>query len=280
MSPDNQQSKKVAPTIERAPSPPVRHRCPSSRSRKLSAAAFVAFLAIVATTSTSHAWQCVLPNPTTAVVLCEDGICSEGFGIDHVLTDVGCNMRPVVRELSADGLSVFAEGVRHSYHRDLSGVFEAQVDHYCLNSGWRRKQCFAPTSVRLLSESADPQSLDTYRSEWLETERQAYRSSRSWMWKRSAIFLVLTVLVIGWPWALGALIPAFKRNLGWVLLVAIPVQMLMCLRFLVNLALTIGPIPVLWQWLDTTCAIVIVVAIPIQLGTFIRRKFKTRARPA
>ena len=176
MSPDNQQSERVAPTIERAPKSPVWRRRPSSRSRKLSAAAFVAFLALVATTGTSHAWQCVVPSPTIAVVLCEDGVCSEGFGIDHVLTDIGCKMRPVVRELSAEGLGVLAERIRDSHHRNLRGVYEAEVDHSCLRHGWRRRLCSAPASVRRLSESADPQSLDTYRSEWLETEQQAYRA--------------------------------------------------------------------------------------------------------
>jgi hypothetical protein len=44
-------------------------------------------------------------------------------------------------------------------------------------------------------------------------------------------------------------------------------------------ALAIGPVPALWKWAGAFCAIVIVLAIPVQLGTFIRRKIKTRVRP-
>ncbi len=214
------------------------------------------------------------------MAICEGGVCGEGFGIDYVFTDIGCYTRPVVRELSEIGLSVFAESLRHSNHQHHSGVYEAEVHNSCLSYGWRGEGCIPPTSIRRLSESADPQLLDTYRSEWLETEREAYRSHRSVVWKRPAILLALTIVVIGWPWAVGALIPAFKRNLGWALLIAVPIQMLMCLRFLALILFARGSEPVFWQWLDTFCAIAIVVAIPVQLGTFIRRKFKSRARPA
>ena len=280
MSPDHQHSKGVAAAIETAPRPPFGRRRSSSLTWQLGAAALAAFLALVATATTSHAWQCYIRDQAIVTVLCEDGVCNEGFGIEYVLTGYGCGTRPVVRELSEADLGLFRESARHSYHRHLSGVFEAEVKHFRLGRCWWGERCIAPTSIRRLSESVDPQTLDAYRSEGLDTERQAYRSHRSWMWKRPAIILAFTLLVIGWPWALGALIPAFKRNLGWTLLVAIPIQMLMCLKYLAYLALTAGPVPVLWQWLDTICAIVIVVAIPIQLGIFMRRKFKARARPA
>lgn len=49
-----------------------------------------------------------------ATTLCEDGVCSEGFGIDYVRTGYGCRTRPVVRELSEAVLSLFARSARHS----------------------------------------------------------------------------------------------------------------------------------------------------------------------
>ena len=100
------------------------------------------------------------------------------------------------------------------------------------------------------------------------------------MWKIAAVLLALTILVIGWPWALGALIPAFRRCLGWTLLIAIPIQLFTGLYFSVSVWLPLTPLPVLLKVTDTICAIAIVVAIPVQLGTYIRRKFKARARPA
>jgi hypothetical protein len=270
----------MAPAIGTAPRPLFGRRRPSSLTRQLGAAALVALLALVLTATTSHASQCRPLPQAIATTLCEDGVCSEGFGIDYVPTGYGCGTRPVVRELSEAVLSLFAWSARHSYHRHLSGVYEAEVRHACLGHGWRGERCITPTSIRRLSESVDPQTLDAYRSEWLDTERQSYRSHRSAMWKIAAVLLSLTILVIGWPWALSAWIPAFRRCLGWTLLVAIPIQLFTGLYFSVSVWLPFGPVPVLLKVSDTICAIAIVVAIPLQLGTFIRRKLKARARPA
>lgn len=280
MSRDHQHSKGVASAVQTAQRPPLRPRLLSSLTRQLGAAVLVAFLGLVATATTSHAWQCLRLDQAIAIALCENSVCSEGFGIDYVLTYRGCVTRPVVRALPKSGLTIFARSARHSYHRQLSGVYEAEVSYSCLREGWRSEQCITLTSIRRLSKSVDLQTLEAYRSEWLDREQQANRSHFSTLLIVAALMLALTILVIAWPWALGAWIPAFRRRIGWTLLVAIPIQVLMGLYILGSFAMGLGPVPVLWMRLGEICAIAIVVAIPMQLGAFIRRKLKARARPA
>ena len=280
MSPDNQQSRGVEPAIGTAPRPPLGRRLPTSFTRQLGVAAFVALLAVVSTASTSHATRCFPFPPVIATALCEDGVCSEGFGINHVSTGYGCGRRPVVRELSESDLGLFAESARHSYHRNFSGVYETEVEQFCLGRSSWGEGCITPTSIRRLSESIDPQTLDAYRSAGLDTERQALHSYWIGLWIIAAVSLALTVLVIGWPWALSVWIPAFRRRIGWALLVAIPIQLVTGLYFSVSVWLPFGPVPVLLKVTETICAIAIVVAIPVQLGTYIRRKIRARAKPA
>ena len=278
MSPVHKHSKGVAPTIETAPSPPLGRRVLASLTWQLCAAALIALLALVPTATTSHATSCRGFDPAILTALCEDGVCTEGFGIGYVLTGYACRRRPVVRELSETSLGLFAESARHSYHQHFSGIFETEVEHSCLGRGWWREECTTPMRIRKLSESVDPQTLDAYRSEGLETERQA--SHRNALWTIAADALVVTILVIGWPWALGALIPAIRRRVGWALLVAIPIQLFTGLSIAVHAWGGIFTVPVLLKVSDTICVIAIVVAIPVQLAVLIRRKIRARAKPA
>ena len=86
MSPNNQHRTSVAPDIERAQKPPVGARLLSSLPRQLGAAALIALMALVSTATASHAWQCIISEQAIATALCEDGVCSEGFGIDYVVS--------------------------------------------------------------------------------------------------------------------------------------------------------------------------------------------------
>ena len=274
---DHHHSRNIAPVIGTAPKLRPGQLLPSSLTHQLSIVVFVVLLAQVSTATTSHATSCLPFPPVIATALCKDGVCSEGFGIDHVSTGYGCGRRPVVRELSEADLGLFAKSARHSYNQRFSGIFAIEVKHFCLGRSLWGEECITPTSIRRLSESVDPLTLDGYRSEGLDTERQAHHSYWRALWIIAAVWHALTILVIGWPWALGAWIPAFRRCLGWTLLVAIPIQLFAGFYFSVSVLLPFGPLPNLLKVSGTICAVAIAVAIPLQLGTYIRRKIRAPA---
>ena len=273
MSPDYPHSKDIASTNGTAPSQPLVHRFAISFARHLGAPALFAVLTLVSAATQSHGTSCVAFPPVVATALCKDGVCSEGFGIDHVSTGYGCGRRAAVRELSEAELGLFAASGRHSHHRRLSGVYEAVIDSSCLGRTWWESRCTPPTSIRMLSESLDPQALYAFRSERLRTERQALRSYRIELSIIATIWLVFTILVIGWPWALGSLFSGFRRRIGWALLVAIPIQFFtgLCLA---AYAWLLGSVPMTLMVSGTFCAIAIGIAIPVQLGILMRGRWQ------
>lgn len=240
----------------------------------------IALLALLSTATASHALTCEISEQPIAIALCDGGVCSEGFAVVYVSVEPngGCQVRPVVRELSEASLDVFAQSARLSPPLRLSGIYEAEIS--CRGYRSLGERCVTPTSIKRLSERIDRRTLDAHRSEWKDAERQAYRSHLLRYGGGIAILVSLTLLVIGWPWALGAVAPAVRRHIGKTLLVAIPLQLLM--YFLLYGVSTpylhygSGPFEGVGRW----CSILIAVAIPLQLIAFVRRKYKARAGPA
>ena len=249
-------------------------------ARCLRLAAFVVPLALLLTPMTSHAYTCA-PNKTIAIALCQEGACTDGFEIDHEsIPDTMCGRRPVVRALSDEVRSSFQQIAGHLDQEDLSGVYELETYPDCLRHGWQeeREWCLASATITKVSESVDPQTLNDYRTEWLVKEQQARRSAMFRHWRRPVVFILLTIFSLGWSWLLVILMPSLRKYTGYLLILAIPIQLFVYyLFFLYRSSFFAVWVPV-WNQLALVCGFLILLAIPSQLGFLIWRKFKTKPR--
>jgi hypothetical protein len=253
---------------------------PQCRNRSARLAALAVALALISTPTEVHAYTCA-PDKTIAIALCQEGACTDGFEIDHEsIPDTMCGRRPVVRALSDEVRSSFQQIAGHLDQKDLSGVYELETYPDCLGRGWQEKRewCLATATITKVSESIDPQTLNDYRTEWLVKEQQARRSAMFRHWGRPVVFILLTIFSLGWSWLLVILMPSLRKYTGYLLILAIPIQLFVYyLFFLYRSSFFAVWVPV-WNQLALVCGFLILLAIPSQLGFLIWKKFKTKPR--
>lgn len=141
---------------------------------------------------------CATPLPH-AVVLCDQGRCTDGFIVDYTLTGHVCQSLPVVARYRPD-LNRIADVISGRLSEPaLTGVFELRSAPACL-TGWTDESCQTLGSVERLSSRADSGLLEQHRLKWLQKERDTVWRLRLETWTVAAVVVGAVTFAILWPW--------------------------------------------------------------------------------
>ena len=253
---------------------------------------------------TSHPVACE-KGKIIALSLCQEDACTDGFQVENLsVPHTMYNTRPVVRDLTDQERAIFRDIIQRFEQEAPNGIYQLLAYPGCLRDGWRDAPCLAEaTTTRLtdvsdsclrprwrdarrvaeatimrLADASDAQTLVQYRTEWLAKERQAHRAVTIQSWYTSIVLSLLTLFSLAWPWILVTLKASLKRDVVYMLVAAIPVQVIVFAMLELYRSPRFTGMTVEWSQLALFCESLILLFVPLQFGYLILQKLKPEAQ--
>lgn len=239
-------------------------------------AAILVVLAVANLPTTGRALSC-MKQPIEAIALCDGGACTDGFMITTGIRKYACDFVPAVDALSNRQRTELLEVLRGLGHEEPSGIYQLTVDERCLYDASSMAACRNAAGVVKLSDDPDPRMLKQHKDDWEAEARWSRLSVGFWSSGGAAIIVAAALLI--WPWLLFCLAGFFRRHIGVLLLVSIPMEAFIAFELLrADRSDPFGAQPKAWFDGETICIALLAAAIPIQLGYVIFRRWRRKAR--
>ena len=166
----------------------------------------------------SLALSCVSSEDDVWFASYEESEYINGFTVEHVLTGNGCDARPVVKDTDSTQ-EIFDRLIVNYTEGPKTGVF--QVSAKCVSEG-EEDSCFPVSSLERVSSNSE--ELVDQKLVWLQKAQNATRISTTHKWFSLGLLITIFCCVVFWPWILILRWPHLHTRLTFLLVVAIPIQ--------------------------------------------------------
>ena len=169
------------------------------------------------------------PTQDVVIAVCRQFSCTDEFVVRQASTGNGCDTRPVIVEQPHGHLKESLAMIVSVTHKPLeqpAGIYEVRMRHDCVellqrgatrlpdSGGAAVQQVCGGTVSERVTPQALPEEIGRLRRHWHGQETSARRAAALQKWGGVCVIVLVTLGVIGWPWALRRRV---LRSRGWLL---------------------------------------------------------------